>query len=186
MIELADLAFESNPLGKTWNISHFFRDSEARIVLRERESSTQFAKVPASKVDLGSLRHTRSYSGAFSIEAVSKSRCGIDIEIPEILENEWNMDSKSFDVAILAEGERDKILSSKYASDLNLPTVIWSSKEALAKALGDATRYEPNKLESPIVWANLQHGRWQAVHVDFRTPDQKRLIVWFVYESGSN
>ena len=39
---------------------------------------------------------------------------------------------------------------------------LWSSKEALAKALGDAVDYDPRRLESPAHWRNGVNGAWRA------------------------
>jgi hypothetical protein len=39
----------------------------------------------------------------------------------------------------------------------------WSSKEALAKALGDALHYDPRRLESPAGWVDGVAGLWRAV-----------------------
>lgn len=38
----------------------------------------------------------------------------------------------------------------------------WSSKEALAKALGDALHYDPRRLESPAGWVDGVSGPWRA------------------------
>jgi phosphopantetheinyl transferase len=42
------------------------------------------------------------------------------------------------------------------------PISLWCSKEALAKALGDALSYDPRRLESPIFWPQGRSGPWQA------------------------
>lgn len=39
---------------------------------------------------------------------------------------------------------------------------LWSSKEALAKALGDALCYDPRRLESPAGWAEGASGPWRT------------------------
>jgi phosphopantetheinyl transferase len=39
---------------------------------------------------------------------------------------------------------------------------LWSSKEALAKALGDALDYDPQRLEGPGGWRNGVNGAWRA------------------------
>jgi len=40
---------------------------------------------------------------------------------------------------------------------------LWSSKEALAKALGDAVQYDPRRLGSPAGWVDGAAGPWRAV-----------------------
>ncbi|MGO9906164.1 MAG: 4'-phosphopantetheinyl transferase superfamily protein [Solirubrobacteraceae bacterium] len=39
---------------------------------------------------------------------------------------------------------------------------LWSSKEALSKALGDALNYDPRRLESPAGWPDGICGPWRA------------------------
>jgi phosphopantetheinyl transferase len=39
---------------------------------------------------------------------------------------------------------------------------LWSGKEALAKALGDAVDYDPRRLEAPGGWRNGVNGAWSA------------------------
>jgi hypothetical protein len=39
---------------------------------------------------------------------------------------------------------------------------LWSSKEALAKALGDALQYDPRRLESPMAWPSGRSDPWRA------------------------
>jgi phosphopantetheinyl transferase len=39
---------------------------------------------------------------------------------------------------------------------------LWSSKEALSKALGDALDYDPRRLESPAGWPAGVCGSWRA------------------------
>jgi hypothetical protein len=43
-----------------------------------------------------------------------------------------------------------------------LVTALWSSKEALAKALGDAGDYDPRRLGSPMFWTGGAAGRWRT------------------------
>jgi phosphopantetheinyl transferase len=45
-------------------------------------------------------------------------------------------------------------------------TSLWSSKEALAKALGDARSYDPSRLTSPSSWPELRTARWQAAPLE--------------------
>jgi hypothetical protein len=45
----------------------------------------------------------------------------------------------------------------------------WSAKEALAKALGDARRYNPRGLASPALWHLGRQGRWHARRVGVPT-----------------
>jgi hypothetical protein len=47
-------------------------------------------------------------------------------------------------------------------ADDSLVTSLWSSKEALAKALNEPVRYDPSRLESPLLWPDGTAGRWCA------------------------
>ncbi|MBV8160929.1 MAG: 4-phosphopantetheinyl transferase family protein [Acidimicrobiia bacterium] len=44
-------------------------------------------------------------------------------------------------------------------------TALWSGKEALAKALGDAVAYDPRRLESPLHWPEGRAQSWRAEQV---------------------
>ena len=44
-------------------------------------------------------------------------------------------------------------------------TGLWSSKEALAKALGDALRYDPRRLGSPMYWPEGRAGTWRTAAI---------------------
>jgi phosphopantetheinyl transferase len=62
----------------------------------------------------------------------------------------------------------------------NAESELWCSKEALAKALGDATAYDPRRLDSPIDWHEGRCGPWRA----------RQLVVprgywgWLVWRSS--
>lgn len=45
-------------------------------------------------------------------------------------------------------------------------TSLWSSKEALSKALGDALDYDPRWLEGPGAWPDGRSGPWRAATLD--------------------
>jgi hypothetical protein len=54
---------------------------------------------------------------------------------------------------------------------------LWCSKEALAKALGDALRYDPRRLESPLAWPDGRSGPWCAGALD--APDGH--VAWLCW-----
>jgi hypothetical protein len=56
-------------------------------------------------------------------------------------------------------------------------TSLWSSKEALSKALGDALRYEPSRLDSPSRWPRRRSGRWEAAQL-IVAPDHVAWLCW--------
>ena len=183
MIELEDLRYITSSVGRSWNISEYFPALSGRVTLHERLNFGHSSKVIGG-VPWGQKPEqlSRSYSGRFAIEVVSNQRCGIDLEIAKEAEFDWSVNSELFELAMLAPGEKELIMASSLSSDKDLETVIWVSKEALAKALGDATRYEPSKIYSPICWDGMQPNNWQAFHVDFVTKESERLIVWLVSE----
>ena len=45
-------------------------------------------------------------------------------------------------------------------------TSLWSSKEALSKALGDALAYDPRRLEGPGTWPDGRSGPWRTATLD--------------------
>jgi phosphopantetheinyl transferase len=55
----------------------------------------------------------------------------------------------------------------------------WSAKEALAKALGDARKYDPRRLASAALWQLGRQGRWQAKRLDVPTGH----VGWVVWET---
>ncbi|HEX3873928.1 MAG TPA: 4'-phosphopantetheinyl transferase superfamily protein [Solirubrobacteraceae bacterium] len=55
---------------------------------------------------------------------------------------------------------------------------LWCSKEALAKALGDAVLYDPRRLDAPIRWPDLRSGRWHAARVDSPPPGHVGWVCW--------
>ena len=57
---------------------------------------------------------------------------------------------------------------------------MWSSKEALAKGLGDAVLYDPRRLASPIGWRDGAAGAWRAVSP--RVTDG--YCAWICWRSG--
>ncbi len=61
-------------------------------------------------------------------------------------------------------------------------TSLWSSKEALAKALGDALDYDPRRLEGPGSWPDGRSGPWRAQEIEL--PDgYVGWVCWCVTES---
>jgi hypothetical protein len=59
-------------------------------------------------------------------------------------------------------------------------TSLWSGKEALAKALGDAVAYEPSRLASPALWPRGRAGTWRAE--ELRAPPGH--VAWLCWRSS--
>jgi phosphopantetheinyl transferase (holo-ACP synthase) len=58
-------------------------------------------------------------------------------------------------VALPVQGDRDRHFTS-----------LWSGKEALSKALGDALAYDPRRLEGPLGWPDGRSGPWRAARLE--------------------
>jgi 4'-phosphopantetheinyl transferase superfamily len=56
---------------------------------------------------------------------------------------------------------------------------LWCSKEALAKALGDALRYDARRLEAPMLWPAGRAGAWNAA----RLPMGPGHVAWLCWRS---
>ena len=174
MIELENIRYITSSIGRSWNISEYFPSLSGRVTLYERSDSAQSSKISGAIPRRHSLEQlSRSYCGRFAIEVLSNQRCGIDLEIAKEADFDWSVNSELFKIAMLAPGEKDLIMSSRFSSDKDLETLIWVSKEA---------QYEPSKIYSPICWDDMQPNNWQAIHIDFVTKESERLIVWLVSE----
>src|SRR5579884_29958 len=100
---------------------------------------------------VGAGKVSRSYCHPYALIAWHDGPVGVDIErvvaCPEELSD-----------AIATPGEK---ASGRWRSDDELIS-LWSSKEALSKALGDALDYDPRRLESPAGWRGGVCGRWRS------------------------
>jgi hypothetical protein len=102
---------------------------------------------------------SRSYCFPFALVAAHSAAVGVDIERVEPCD-------PAFADSIRTPAE----LSSAGASQAEDPnryfTSLWSSKEALSKALGDALAYDPRRLEGPGAWPDGRSGPWRATPLD--------------------
>jgi hypothetical protein len=98
-------------------------------------------------------RASRSYSYPYALIAWHDEAVGVDIERIESCD-------AAFADSICTPRERAEIAPDTCLSSL------WCSKEALAKALGDALRYDPRRLDSPMLWPGGRAGSWRAAAVD--------------------
>lgn len=100
-----------------------------------------------------SASFSRSYAFPYALVAWHDGALGVDVE-------QVTPCPQGFAHTILTPQEqRTQDVSELSDTDL---TSIWSSKEALAKALGDARRYEPTQLDSPCAWPGGRAGPWRA------------------------
>lgn len=61
-------------------------------------------------------------------------------------------------------------------------TSLWSSKEALAKGLGNALAYDPRRLDSPLVWRAGRAGAWRAMAL----PVADGHVGWLCWRSAGS
>jgi hypothetical protein len=80
-----------------------------------------------------------------------RERATLRLQTGEELGVEVDRDDLDLLADATASADRDVYLSS-----------LWCSKEALSKALGDALRYDPSRLDSPMRWPELRSGPWSA------------------------
>lgn len=182
MIELAELSYSTSDSQRVWDLSSLFTPLTATVTLYESIAGHSLA---AKKGNRGAPSRfvSRSYSGDFMAQIESLEHCGIDIELGQSSQDNWSITSRHFIAAVLAPHERESLLATSWANEPFFETQIWCSKEALAKASGDASKYEPNELVSPMTWPNgLQDGA-RAKSMAFVTLSGSALIMWAVTSS---
>ncbi len=102
-------------------------------------------------------RHcSRSYRYPYALISWHREPVGVDIERIEPFDEAFLESIRTPSERRIApdEGDPDQYVTS-----------LWCSKEALAKALGDALRYDPRRLGSPLLWRNGQSGPWRAAEL---------------------
>lgn len=95
---------------------------------------------------------SRSYCHPYALVGCHDGSIGVDIERVVACPEE-------FARAICTPAER---ASTRWTTDCDLIS-LWSSKEALSKALGDALDYDPRRLESPAGWPGGACALWRTV-----------------------
>ncbi|GAC1528876.1 MAG: hypothetical protein NVS2B6_16920 [Thermoleophilaceae bacterium] len=104
----------------------------------------------------GAAHVSRSYRHPYALVACHDAPVGIDIERVEPCDS-------AFADLICTPGERTE--AERQADPDVYLSGLWSSKEALSKALGDALLYEPNRLDSPQRWHEGASGPWRAAEL---------------------
>jgi 4'-phosphopantetheinyl transferase superfamily len=105
--------------------------------------------------DAGTLV-TRSYRYPFALVAWHSGPVGIDLERIEAC-------APGFVESISTPEERSAPLPGDDPDAYAIS--LWSGKEALAKALGDALRYDPRRLASPLGWPDGRCGPWRSTRL---------------------
>jgi hypothetical protein len=111
------------------------------------------ATARALSLTTGSRCVSRSYRFPLALVAWHAAPVGVDIERITPWDDAFaeSIHTPTERAAGWPTRDRDRHLSS-----------LWASKEALAKALGDALQYDPRRLESPISWPNGRADPWRA------------------------
>jgi phosphopantetheinyl transferase len=105
----------------------------------------------------GAVHVSRSYCYPFALVAGYGQRVGVDVERVAACDG-------AFAASIQTPAER--VAARDAPLDDHGLTSLWSSKEALAKALGDALDYDPRRLDGPAAWPQDRAGPWRAARLD--------------------
>ena len=132
------------------------RDARCADATALRESARAAAE------SLGQEQVSRSYSFPLALVAGHTGAVGVDIERIEVC-------TGAFADSIRTPTERTAAATGAAtgaAVDDRAVISLWSAKEALAKALGDALDYDPRRLEAPSAWPHGRSGPWRAAELD--------------------
>jgi hypothetical protein len=116
----------------------------------------------------GSPHVVRSYRYPYALVAWHSEPIGVDIERVEPCD-------QAFAELICTKQERAHPMLAAEPDDYL--TSLWCSKEALAKALGDALLYDPARLESPMRWPEQRSGPWRATPLQ-TIPSHAAWLCW--------
>jgi hypothetical protein len=132
---------------------------EARLRERAREVSTA----------MGAPFSSRSYRFPLALLAWHSAPVGVDIE-------RVGSCDEAFADSIRTPDER----ASGWPTDDpdRFFTSLWSSKEALSKALGNSLDYDPRRLEGPAAWPDGRSGPWRAVALQVGAGHVAWLCWW--------
>jgi hypothetical protein len=121
--------------------------------------------------DTGAAYVSRSYSFPLALVAWHTAPVGCDIERVAPCEAAFadSIRTPAERAATAVPGEDDH--------DDRQITSLWSSKEALSKALGDALDYDPRRLEGPGAWPEGRSGPWRAATLDL-ADDHVAWLCW--------
>jgi phosphopantetheinyl transferase len=101
----------------------------------------------------------RSYRYPYALVAGHDWPVGVDLERVRAV-------SLAFAASIATPEERAALDAGEPGADLGAWAIaLWSGKEALAKALGDAIDYDPRRLPSPVRWPDGRAGAWRAAEL---------------------
>mgnify|MGYP000246338021 CR=1 FL=1 len=182
--ELKSIESRDEAVCPVWDLTEFFPFVDGSVILKQNTIGRLKSHLAPAHDPLGETFFSRSYWADYSITVSNSQRCGIDMESSSSAQLNWSINNPIFQDSMLAPGELDRIKKSKYWKLPNLERNIWSSKEALAKALGEAKNYQPNKLYSPILWETNPAMGWHASFREFTVEGCVPLLVWLVLRIG--
>lgn len=113
-------------------------------------------------------RFSRSYSFPLALLAWYDGPVGIDIE-------SISQSPEGFADSIHTPSERRA--AAAVDSDAT-STSLWSSRQALAKALGDALTFDPRRLDGPAAWPQPSSGPWRARSL----PVEPGYVAWVCWQ----
>ena len=116
----------------------------------------------------GELHASRSYRYPYALVSWHADPVGIDIERVEPCD-------PAFAASICTPAET--IEWSSLSNPHEYVIALWSSKEALAKALGNALDYDPRRLQAPMLWPHGQASVWRAANLHV-TDDHVAWVCW--------
>jgi 4'-phosphopantetheinyl transferase superfamily len=120
--------------------------------------------------EAGATHSSRSYRLPLALLAWHGAPVGVDIERVERCEQAFAQAIQTpRERALAVLGDRDRHFSS-----------LWSSKEALSKALGDPLAYDPRRLEGPGSWPHGRSGPWRAAALEVGA----RYVAWACWRAS--
>lgn len=119
--------------------------------------------------DQRAAHHSRSYRHPYALIAWHGMRVGVDLEQVEPFDRAFaeSICTPQEQLPWASMPDRDARCAS-----------LWSSKEALAKTLGDALAYDPRRLPSPLLWPDGRAGALRALQL----PVGDRHVAWVCFE----
>lgn len=117
----------------------------------------------------GAPFRSRSYCHPYALIAWHSCEVGVDIERVQRCE-------PAFARSICTPEEIARDWSAVEDPDTHFIS-MWSSKEAVAKALGDALSYDPRRLPAPLLWPEGRAGAWRAVGLE-PAPGHVAWVCW--------
>jgi len=142
------------------------RESTPRVILLDASSLSATSKrghetalrahARSLSAAAGAPHCSRSYRAPLALVALHDAPVGVDIERVSYCDD-------AFAESIMTPAERSMALPR--ARDRFLSS-LWSSKEALSKALGDPLAHDPRRLEGPGAWPYGRSGPWRATPLE--------------------